>query len=103
MLKKFYLFCIIFGTIIPWIPFGNYFITEGVILSHFVSSATANGVSTAMSLDLIFTMITLCVWAYVDSRQHEVKLWWLVIPAVIAVGPSLGLPLYLYLRHDHIS
>jgi hypothetical protein len=40
---------------------------------------------------------------YYETRRRPVKLWWLGILANLAVGVSLGLPLFLLLREMEIE
>jgi hypothetical protein len=49
---------------------------------------------------VLISLLVFWVWSYTDSRARGVRRWWLVIPASFAVGLSLTLPLYLYLRED---
>ncbi|MBK8020492.1 MAG: DUF2834 domain-containing protein [Chloroflexi bacterium] len=100
MLKNFYLLAMIIGTIVPWLFFGNFFLTEGVNPARFVSSLFVNGAAGGFSADVIISLVIFWVWSYADSRKHDVRPWWIVLPASFTVGLSLALPLYLYLRAD---
>lgn len=100
MLKTFYLVSAIVGTVIPWLFFATFISTEGLDIPLFVTSLFANGAAGGFSADVLISIVVFWVWSYTDSRQHEVKRWWLVLPAGFTVGLSLALPLYLYLRED---
>ncbi len=100
MLKRFYLLAAVVGTIIPWLFFAGFFSAEGINIPSFVSSLFVNGAAGGFSADVLISIVVFLVWSYTDAKQHGLKRWWLVLPACFAVGLSLALPLYLYLRED---
>lgn len=99
-MKRFYLVCAIAGTIVPWLFFASFIRVEGVNLPLFVSSLFPNGAAGGFSADVLISLFVFWVWSYTDSREHDVRRWWLTIVAGFTVGLSLALPLYLYLRED---
>jgi hypothetical protein len=99
-MKLFYLIAMVVGTVIPWFYFAGFFDQEGLNLPLFVQNAFVNDVSSGATADLLISILVFWVWSYVDARQKGIKLWWLVIPAVLLVGLSLALPLYLYFRSE---
>lgn len=100
MLKTFYLIGAIAGTLIPWGFFASFIAAEGLDIPLFISSLFVNGPAGGFSADVLISAIVFLVWSYTDSREHGIKRWWLMIPAVFTVGLSLALPLYLYLRQE---
>ncbi len=100
MMKRFYALAMVVGTVIPWLYFGDFFASEGLNLSLFVSRALVNNVSSGTTADLLLSILVFWVWSFFDARALGIKRWWLVLPAVFTVGLSLALPLYLYLRED---
>jgi uncharacterized protein DUF2834 len=48
------------------------------------------------ALDVLVSALVVFVFAY--NERRSLRLWWLPMVAVLAVGVSLGLPLLLYLR-----
>jgi hypothetical protein len=100
MLKRFYLLGAIAGTVVPWWFFGHFVAAEGLNIPLFVSELFANNPAAGFSADVLISAMVFWVWAYVDSQQHQIKRWWLIVPATLTVGLSLAFPLYLYLRED---
>jgi hypothetical protein len=47
---------------------------------------------------VIITSVVLWVFVFVEGRQSGIKHLWVPVAANLAVGVSLGLPLFLYLR-----
>lgn len=88
----------VLGTVVPWIFFGAFITQSGLDVGGFVSGLFATAPAGGFTADLLISSLTLWIWAYFDSRAHNVRLWWLVIPANLLVGLSLALPLYLLLR-----
>lgn len=103
MLKRFYLVSAIIGTIIPWLFFGSFFVSEGVDLPAFVSGLFVNGAAGGFSADVLISILVFWVWSYTDARRNQIRRWWIILPASFTVGLSLALPLYLYLREDTLA
>jgi hypothetical protein len=63
----------------------------------------ANPVSGFFALDVIVSSLVLWVLVAVEGRRAGVKHLWAPIVANLAVGVSLGLPLFLYLRETALK
>lgn len=96
--KTFYLIMMIAGTIIPWYFFTGFIAANGAGLGNFIGAMYANGASSGGFSDLLLSTAVFWVWSFVDARKHGVANWWLVVPATLAVGLSLAMPLYLWKR-----
>jgi hypothetical protein len=98
VLKNFYLLMAIIGTVIPWLFFAQFINAEGLNIPLFIKSLFVNGAAGGFSADVLISAVTFWVFAYRDTRERNVRYWWLIIPATLTVGLSLSLPLYLFLR-----
>ena len=98
--RRFYLAAAIVGTIVPWWFFGSYFSTSGVSIIGFVRALFDNGAAGGFAADVLISIVVFWVWSWHDARRHSVGRWWLVLPAGCAVGLSLAMPLYLFLRTE---
>ena len=78
--------------LVPWLLEGNRSLVA-LFSAPFASHATA-----LFGFDLMVAAVTFLVWLLVEAARQKVRLWWLALVATFAVGLSLGLPLYLYLR-----
>jgi uncharacterized protein DUF2834 len=63
----------------------------------------ANRVSGFFGMDVIVSSLVLWAFVYVDGRRYGVRQLWAPILANLAVGVSLGLPLFLYLREAQLE
>lgn len=97
-IKNFYLVMAVVGTVVPWVLFASFFTAHGLDIPLFLQSLFANGAAGGFSADVLICIIIFWVWSWQDAAKHNIKRWWLVLPASFCVGLSLALPLYLYLR-----
>jgi hypothetical protein len=49
-------------------------------------------------MDVVVSAVVLLVFSRIESARVGIRRRWLVLLAVLTVGVSLGLPLFLYLR-----
>jgi len=101
--KHLYLILCVAGTLLPYSQFVPFLREHGLDLHLFFAQLFANRVSGFFALDVIVSSLVLCVLVYVDGRRYRVKARWAPILANLAVGVSLGLPLFLYLRETRLE
>jgi hypothetical protein len=65
---------------------------------EFASQLFATPVSSFFGMDVIISSIVLWAFVAVDGHRAGLKHLWAPIAANFAVGVSLGLPLFLYMR-----
>lgn len=97
-IRNFYLAVAVFGTVVPWMLFGSFFMQHGPDIPLFLRSLFVNGAAGGFSADVLISILIFWVWSWRDAARHRVERWWLVLPASFFVGLSLALPLYFYLR-----
>ena len=96
------LLCVV-GTVLPYsqlIPFLN---ANGLNIPLLVDQMFANRVAGFFALDVIVSSIVLWVLVFTDGRRNGMKHLWAPIVANLAVGVSLGLPLFLYMRETQLE
>jgi hypothetical protein len=96
--RHWYLALCVLGTVLPYTQFLPFVREHGLDPSLFVNLLFANRVSSFFGLDVIITSVVLWVFVFVEGRQSGIKHLWVPVAANLAVGVSLGLPLFLYLR-----
>ena len=96
--KTIYLSLAVLGTVLPYWQFFPFMLENGLDLRLFVAQMFANPVSGFFALDVVVSSLVLWVLVVVEGRRAGVKHLWAPIAANLAVGVSLGLPLFLYLR-----
>ena len=101
--KRLYLILCVAGTVLPYWQFYPFLREHGLDVRLFVEQLFANPVSGFFGLDVIVSSVVLWVLVFVEGRRAGVKHLWAPIAANLAVGVSLGLPLFLYLREGRLG
>jgi hypothetical protein len=101
--KTIYLWLSVLGTVLPYWQFLPFLRQSGVDLQLFVGQMFANPISGFFALDVIVSSIVLWVLVAIEGKRVHVKHLWAPIVANLAVGVSLGLPLFLYLRETALQ
>jgi len=97
-MKWLYALLCVLGLALPYCFFVPFVLTNGLDIPLFFSQLFANQVSSFFAADVIVSSLVLWAFIYAETRKRPVRLWWLCIVANVAVGVSLGLPLFLLLR-----
>lgn len=101
--KSLYLALCVAGTVLPYWQFMPFLGEHGLDLRLFVAQLFASPVSGFFGMDVIVSSAVLWVLVRVDGRRAGVTHLWAPIAANLAVGVSLGLPLFLYMRERNLE
>ena len=101
--KAIYLFLCIVGTVLPCAQFLPFLQEHGLDMRLFVDQMFANPVSGFFALDVVVSSVVLWVLVAVEGRRVKARYLWAPIAANLAVGVSLGLPLFLYMRENALQ
>jgi Terpene cyclase DEP1 len=101
--KSVYLALCIAGTVLPYSQFLPFLREHGLDLRLFFEQLFANRISAFFAWDVIVSAIVLWMLVLVEGRRAGVRHLWAPIAASLAVGVSLGLPLFLYQREKRIE
>jgi hypothetical protein len=101
--KRLYLGLCVAGTLLPCWQFLPFVRDHGLDVTTFFEQLFANPVSGFFGMDVIVSSIVLWVFVFTDGRRGGVTHLWVPVAANLAVGVSLGLPLYLYLREKRLE
>jgi len=96
--KTLYLALCLAGFAIPYAEFVPWLHQHGLNLALFVRELFANRIGAFFGMDVIVSAVALIVFTRIESKRLAIRNRWLVVVAVLTVGVSLGLPLFLYLR-----
>ena len=96
--KNTYLFLCILGAAIPYSRFIPWIVENGLQLGLLVRQLFANRISAFFALDVLISPVVLLVFMRVEGRTLPMRFRWMPIVGLCAVGVSLALPLFLYLR-----
>ena len=92
--KRVYLGLAAIGLILPYSQFIPFLLENGVNIGLIVHEITAYRLSAFAWLDVVITAVVVIVAVY----EEKIERWWIPVAASLLVGPSCGLPLYLFLR-----
>ena len=98
--KQLYLILCVLGTLLPYSQFIPFIRRHGLDVGLFVEQLFANRISAFFGLDVLVSSVVLWVLVYLDGRRYGVRHLWAPIAGNLAVGVSLGLPLFLYMREQ---
>jgi hypothetical protein len=96
--KTVYLLLCFLGLALPYWEFVPWLAQNGLNLPLFFAELFANRISAFFGADVLVSAIVVVRFIRVESARADVRLWWLPIVALLTVGVSLALPLFLYLR-----
>jgi hypothetical protein len=96
--KTVYLALCFVGAVLPYWQFVPWVAQHGVNLPLFVRELFANRISAFFGVDVLVSAVVLIVFMRIEGRRLNIPRRWLPVLAVLTVGVSLGLPMFLYMR-----
>jgi len=93
-----YLALSVVGTLLPYSQLIPFLREHGLDLRLFFEQLFATRIGAFFGWDVIVSSVVLWVFVAVDGRRARIGNLWVPIAANLAVGVSLGLPLFLYMR-----
>jgi Terpene cyclase DEP1 len=102
--KTVYVVLCVLGLVLPYWQFVPWVVANhGVNMRLFVEQLFANRIGGFFGMDVLVSAIVLFVFIGAEARRLGGNGWWLPRVAVLLVGVSLGLPLFLYMRQARIE
>ena len=98
-----YLVLAVVGTLLPYSQFVPWILTNGFDLPLFFRELFANRIGGFFGMDVFVSTAVLWAFVAIEGRRLGVRYLWAPAVASLAVGVSLGLPLFLYLRQRTIE
>ncbi|MFX0114152.1 MAG: DUF2834 domain-containing protein [Candidatus Hodarchaeota archaeon] len=102
-LRIIYLILCVLGTVLPYSALLLFLLDNGLDIPLALDQLLENNISIFGWLDVIVSAIVLIVFAFAEGQRLKMPYWWVPIIATFAVGVSLGLPLFLYLREVQLE
>jgi Protein of unknown function DUF2834 len=102
-LRHLYLVLCILGILLPYSQFIPWFVEHGLDFPLFFRQLFANRISAFFGMDVIVSSLVLWLLVFSEGNRLGMKRLWLPVLASLAVGVSLGLPLFLYMRQVHLD
>jgi hypothetical protein len=101
--KTLYLALCVLGTVLPYTQFVPFLRHHGLDVDLFFKQLFSTWVGGFFGMDVIVSSVVLWVFVFVDGRRSQIRHLWAPILANLAVGVSLGLPLFLYMREVRLG
>lgn len=102
-LKTIYVILCILGVTLTYWQFGPWVMQNGLHLPLFFHQLFANRISAFFGMDLFVSAAVLVVFMRAESSRLSISGSWLPLLALIFVGVSLALPLFLYMRERRLE
>ncbi len=96
--KSLYLGLCLVGFLLPYWQFVPWVQAHGLNLALFARELFANRIGAFFGMDVLVSAVVLIVFMRVESRRVAIHGRWYPMLALVLVGVSLALPLYLYFR-----
>lgn len=97
-LKTVYLALCVLGAALPLWQLAPWVAANGLDVPLLFRQLFADRVGAFFGLDVIVSAVVLAVFVGSEGSRAGVRMRWLAIVATLAVGVSLGFPLFLYMR-----
>ena len=95
--KTLYLVLCFVGLLLPYLQFVPWVFQHGLNLPLFAGELFANRIGAFFGMDVIVSAVALLVFTRIENARLAIRRRWLAVVAVLTVGVSLALPLFLYL------
>jgi len=102
-LRSLYLTLAVVGTLLPYSAFLPFVMDHGPDGRLFLEQLFANRIGAFFGWDVIVSAVVLWVFVAVEGRRLGMTRLWVPVVASLAVGVSLGLPLFLYMREAALT
>jgi hypothetical protein len=97
-LKTTYMVLCFLGLLLPYSQFIPWLLQHGLNIDLFLRELLANGVSMFFAADLLLSAVVLIIFIWAEDSSALGRWKWTPTIALLTVGVSLALPLFLYLR-----
>lgn len=102
-MARFYLLACFTGTLLPFAAFGEWITHHGFSPILMITTIWQQPLALFAWLDVIVTALVLIIFADIEGRRIGMPCRWVTPLATCCVGPSLGLPLFLWMRHRSLA
>ena len=93
----------VLGALFPLSPAVYFLFTHQFDVGQFFQQAIASTASLTAWLDVIISVLAVLTLITFEGKRLGMKKLWLYGLATVFVGPSLGLPLFLYRRSQQLN
>ena len=101
--KNLYLVLAVIGCIGPYYFFISFLTAHGLDGKLFLQELFGTRISTFFAVDLLISCVVFVRYFQQEARRHSIEHRWLYLVALLTVGLSFALPLFLYVRESHLE
>ena len=101
--KHIYLILAVTGFIAPYYFFISFLSAHGFDARLFLQQLTGTPISTFFAVDLLLSSITFLFYLGQEGTRRSMKHKWVYLVALLTVGLSFALPLFLFVREAHLE
>ena len=103
MRRKLFLLGAIVGTILPYYYLISFLIEHGVDFDLVLDHLFRVPLSAFAWMDVVVSSLVLWIFVFAEGRRLGMKNLWVYIACNLAVGVSLALPLFLFVREGRLD
>jgi Terpene cyclase DEP1 len=101
--KYFYLVLAVIGFAGPYYFFIAFLKAHGLDGKAFLQELFGTPISTFFAVDLLLSSVVFVRYLRQEASRYRINRWWLYLIALLTVGLSFALPLFLYVRETRID
>src|SRR5215471_2497821 len=101
--KHLYLILAVIGFVGPYYFFISFITAHGLDGKAIVKELFANQISTFFAVDLLLSCVVFVRYLRREATRFGIGYWWLYLVALLTVGLSFALPLFLYARESRLE
>jgi hypothetical protein len=101
--KAIYLALCILGGVLPYWQFLPWLFEHGLNVTLLVRELFASRISSFFGIDVIVSAVAALAFMRVESARLKIANRWVPAAAVLLVGVSFGLPMFLYIREKRLQ
>ncbi len=103
MLQNIYILLCLLGFVLPYSQFIPFLSEHGLNITLFFEQLFANRISAFFAIDLLISSVVFWVFLYWEGSRLKMSNLWVYVVCNLAVGLSLGFPLFLLMRQRKLE
>ena len=101
--KHVYLILAVIGFVGPYYFFVSFLAAHGLDGKAFVQELFGTRISTFFAVDLLLSSVVFVRYLRQEAARYSIGSWWLYLVALLTVGLSFALPLFLSVRESRLE
>ena len=101
--KHLYLILAVIGFVGPYYFLISFLTAHGVDGKAFVQELFGTKISTFFAVDLLVSSVVFLRYLGQEATRYSIEYRWVYVVALLTVGLSFALPLFLYVRESHLA